>query len=351
MRSLVLFMLAMFVAFSANAEVRSEIERRTYSESIQALVYQRDLDALDSAASALVDLKSRAPDGRATLNLFYDALSDGLAVMTQTQPDMNGRQQPWEKVVAMAAAYSQAHPKSLNAALIHSAALQARAWNVRGGGYANTVSPAQHQEFKRLMESARDLLDSKKAVLSANPEWYAKRLLVGLYANESRPNLKRIFEEGVARHPTYEKLFFARMAALDPIWGGTYEAMIDFVKTSEKFRTKADGNPMHVRLFWIAIDQYPFLVDSEEFDWNLIKESMKDVLQKFPADWNAQEFLYMACARVDKPMAVSLLPYIKEEPSLELHGSRLSAFVSCKKWAKDGEPFILRIEGKERALL
>ena len=153
--------------------------------------------------------------------------------------------------------------------------------------------------------------------------------------------------------------------------------METFINESSKYSTKEYGNPMPARVLWSTLDDYPELTSTTGYgmtdygsdgkkieidrsigngiskiaDWDLINASMLDVLKHFPSDWNAQKFLYIACQRGDKKQAQLILPYIKEETSLELFHAHLPVFEKCKKWAAGKLSFLLyAADGSMRVL-
>lgn len=362
---------AVLLSFNASAELRAKNQEKIYKQFVIDKVYKRDFVSLEKEATTLTTQDERMEDGLSKLSLFYNTLYEAFGGFTGPKG--------WESLDAELTLLQAKDPSSVNATFMHVTAMQAKAWEIRGSGYANTLTQLQWYGFQAFMLKARDVLDEQKARLSGSPVWYTKRVAIGLYTNEPKSKLKAIFQEGAGKFPDYEGLFFNMGLVYFARWGGSLSEMETFINESSKYSTKRYGNPMPARILWIALEEYPELLSTTGYgfinrnvkangkqvetprsgansaskiaDWDLINASMLDVLKHFPSDWNAQNFLYFACQRGDKAQAQLLLPYIKEASSAELFRANLQLFDGCKRWATGNHSFVMRSSDGSMRLL
>jgi hypothetical protein len=333
MRILAAIVFALLATTAARAEVRSFVQRQAFIEAIDRRVQAHDFAGIDDLAEALRVGRARFADGRWKLDALYTALRADLQPMAGDDAD-------WERLRKDLIDLARHRNSSRSAWLIYATALEARAWQIRGDGFANTVSPEAWVGFRKYERDERNLLDSHRKRLSANPAWYVLRIDVAINVGEGEPAIDALLREAVAREPFYYASQFAVVRHFWPQWGGSIEAMADFMDRTVHEAMPPEGASMYARLTWdYSGDGFQEeLMNSPRFNWEMMKHSIDDVLAAYPDDWNAQEFLLLACERSDKPEASRLLRYIKEAPSPALLGKNLSLYETCLEWARGSVP-------------
>jgi len=335
-KSIFLAIFAFAMSWS-HAEVTTQIKReQRHQEVIQKVKAQRFAD-LEAQANRLMLSKERDDDGQWALAGFYHDLGSGMEQVAARDADA-------DKLEAQLHHFARTHANSSNAWLMYVAALNARAWHIRGHGFRDSVTEEKWRGFRRYVARAKTTLDEHQAQSVGNPGWHAYRLLMSMYASETDEEFERRFQAGIKVEPTYHELFFTKMRHLFPIWGGSQGDMVRFANEAVKQVGSSEGVSIYARLAWVADSGgYPEMKASKSIDWNLMKRAFADLLNAYPADWNAQKLFFMACERPDKAEAQRILKYVKEAPSATLLGGTIPAFQMCVDWANGKVPgFVMR---------
>jgi tetratricopeptide (TPR) repeat protein len=102
------------------------------------------------------------------------------------------------------------------------------AWLIRGPDFGDAV-PGQHMRaFGEFLRRAED--DARRSIaLDANIPWSYFLLLEISGGRDNSQQLDQVFRDSVARFPDYYELYRIRLHYLQPKWGGTVDAMQQFV--------------------------------------------------------------------------------------------------------------------------
>src|SRR5579863_3856942 len=102
------------------------------------------------------------------------------------------------------------------------------AWLIRGPDFSDAV-PGQHmQAFQEFLHRAED--DARRSIaLDPKIPWsYFLRLQISGGQDDSQ-QLDQVFHEAIAHFPDYYELYRIRLHYLEPKWGGSVDAMRQFV--------------------------------------------------------------------------------------------------------------------------
>jgi hypothetical protein len=232
-------------------------------------------------------------------------------------------------------------------------ALHTRAWNVRGGGYAGTVTTQKHESYRELMALARDALDRHRDALSTSPMWWAQRTTVANELGEGPARLSALFQEGVRRFPDFHPIYLTRVRALTPKWGGSEDAMLDLLDTIAAMPEPALKEGLYARATWIAENEGTPLFVDPRFKKDVWRASFDALLTRWPDTRNRQRYFFTACEMSDKALAQTQLEAFSE-PVLDKELARNQALVDkCRDWAQGGESFLMgqRYRGEVRHVL
>lgn len=337
MLSRLLAMFALVSATSTFAEVKSYLDRERLFEVIKQETVAKKFDLLDKRAEEFRLNKTRSASGVWQQSLLHGGIASGLESSIADEAT-------WQSMDRELSAWSAGRGRSLSALIIYAQAIQQNAWRLRGRGFASTTTAAGREAFQREMRRARSILDNNKARLQSNPEWYAQRISLATYLSEGDSSVERLFLEAVKLEPFYYENFFVTLFHYSPRWGGSHDAMAAFMNRALKYATPAEGASMYARLAWYAEGGGDHeVIYSKAIDWKTMSKSFEDVLRVFPDDWNAQQFLMMACDRPDVATAKRIVPYVKEGPSEALLRKNVPVFEMCRDLALGkGEPFLMR---------
>jgi hypothetical protein len=318
--------LILSVATCASGHAADSDSLESLQQRVDANLRTSNVASLDAEADKLRISKARFEDGRWRLSMFFGAIGDSLPKMIA---DRTARKSLELKLDA----YVRTHPKSMNAALIMAMLLEAEAWEARGHGYADTVSPKAWREFKEKMGQARAVLDGSKQTLSGNPAWFTERIDLATYTGEGENIGTALLVESIEREPRYLPNYFAGLVQKSPRWGGTRTAMVSFINRMGLNSPTARSEGLYARLVWFAENDYPSIEADPAIAWAEMTRSFDAILRTYPAERNAQKFFFMACMHSDKPEAVKLLNFVHAAPIPDLLVSNGPLFGMCTDWA------------------
>jgi thiol-disulfide isomerase/thioredoxin len=103
------------------------------------------------------------------------------------------------------------------------------AWDVRGGGYARTVTDEGWVGFQHQMETARDHFEEAYRLDPSRPEAPTEMIVIAMAGHAREGDDERLwFERAIQAQIDWPRAFSNFMWALRPRWGGSHEAMYRF---------------------------------------------------------------------------------------------------------------------------
>lgn len=317
----------------ALAASQAEAERTKMFIEAERMVFAGDFKAIDQRVQSDLKSQARFSDGLWRASLFYSAFQQALHKRYQTEDE-------WNQAFASLATLTKASP---HAFLLLEQALHARAWSIRGSGVASTVDPAAWQQFLQYLASARSVLDANKAQLTAYPAWYSMRITIATELGEGAPLIEALFEEGMARHPTYHAIYFARMRSLSPSWDGSRSDQLALLRQIASLKGKAKEEALYVRLVWVAESSGDDLIYEKQLDADALKASSGLLAKTYPDQGNLQKLFLFACQRSDKESAEKLLTTLVDPPVVGMLEGGVGAYRTCREWAAGTLPaFVIR---------
>ncbi|GIF73423.1 DUF4034 domain-containing protein [Asanoa siamensis] len=141
-------------------------------------------------------------------------------------------------------AWARAEPDNADALLVRGRSLITRAWEVRGGGWASSVSKKQWAEFHRLLALAVPVYERAVALAPADPLPWAHRILLGTAQKAKHDEMERCWAELVARDPGHVEGHSLKLMYLCRKWHGSHQKMFAFARTAAA--AAPDGSPLLV---------------------------------------------------------------------------------------------------------
>ena len=259
--------------------------------------FDRYLDTLAAAAPL--------NDGRPQLALLPDALT-GLFAAHRKWDDYRKRLERWRSE----------QPQSRGAVLAAAAYWLAYAWDARGSGYANTVSPEGAALFRDRVRKALRVLDEAPSTARDNPVWYQLKLSGQLYTGSAQEEMDATLEAGTVAFPRYWPLRLLRLSGLHPRWRGSFEAIDTYIARQV---TKVDGEEqavLYTRLYWATqqlLTPPASVFEQTHADWVTMAAGFRTMQKQFPISfWNRQNFAVFACRAGDAASYRELRPGIEE---------------------------------------
>ncbi|QLI81605.1 DUF4034 domain-containing protein [Chitinibacter fontanus] len=325
-RTLVLLLL--FSAYG-HASVQTESETRALVENeLRYLISKKDFAGLEKFYTPLLSPKERTPSGIWKLSV----VAGGIDSLLYYSPDPGY----WQNQADFVTEWRKAYPKSTAAMLYASTMYNTQAWQLRGNGMANTVTEAKWPAIKQLANRARKELEAAGEQGKRDPTWYSQFIAVSRLANDGGEQMRnQMISEGIARHPGYYPIYFETIFSLTPKWGGSYEAIDEFIQAAVKNPKNKDGLSLYARTYWY-LDQaqtHGELFKLSKAEWKIMKPAFADLVKRYPDSWNMSAFAYFACLAQDYPQAGLLLKQLGSQLQLGSWSSKdgaESSYNVCK---------------------
>lgn len=320
-----LFALLLFLTLLAPAQASADEKagRMEVTLKVFNLVHNKAFAELDALAKSYRDSESRTNSGVWHLTIFYDALGAPSDVILSDE-DYKAAFNTFDEWI-------KASPSSPTPYIGKASMLASYAWKFRGNKMADEVPIKDFAPFFYHLGEAKKLLEKSKEVSSQDPEWYAQMAYIMMGLNTKEDEFDAVVDEGLKKYPYYYPIYFNTALHLLPVWGGTVEKIEAFaLKAIERTKEK-EGMGVYSRIYWylgsIQYDLRLFL--DTKVDWLKMKQGIKDVLEKYPDQWNINNFGYFSCIQGDKEMTKELIDRITPFPVKDVWGEE-SFFLHCK---------------------
>jgi hypothetical protein len=233
--------------------------------------------------------------------------------------------------------WSRKYPQSVLAQLLYANALRSHASASRGGGYANTVSPAAWDEFQKYLDLANEQLQKTEALAAEDSSWNRNMLVTGLLLGWDGERLMRILKAGIAKNPDDDDLYFLMEEVLLPKWGGNINLVEHFIAWADKHTRDRRGLEMYARLYaglsYSELNQTLFT--STNASWTSMKTGFEDRLKRYPHTDHRNMYAYFACMANDRPSLQKQLELIGDKFNAIFWGANPErTFEACKKLAR-----------------
>ena len=273
-----------------------------FADAIGREVFFGHYEPVDEMLTYYAANKERIADGRWKLSFVRAGIA--LAV---SHPN-------WEIAFARIEDWKKRSPNSVAAVFYEYAYWHQYAWDARGGGYANTVTPEGWKLYYERLRKAESVLVASKAYASANPEWYALYLNCALELGWPLDQRLRLFSEAIKKEPYYYETYFAMLRGLLPKWGGSFAQVANLVEEAVKATREQDGESMYARIYWNVAQNEDLGTDlfrDAGASWPRMKKGFEDLQTRYPKSlWTMNNFASFACRARDKETFLKLRPTV-----------------------------------------
>lgn len=257
----------------------------------QQLYYAKRYHDLDNLIARYVTLQDRIDDGRFKLSGIARFLNDAI------------EERPPGIALPEVQSWRSADSNSPGAALLETSYWRHAAWQARGNGFANTVSPEGWRLFHERLERASKILTDSQSYAAANPLWYTESLDVNLWLGASVQRQFTLYERGIEAFPDYYPLHCHMVQSLLPQWGGSNTAVARFIESVAKRSSPATKAQMYTRLWWCVDGSTSLDVNvfrSMGASWARMKEGFESLNESYPRSlWNQSNYASFACRAGD----------------------------------------------------
>ena len=313
---------------SASAAPASELmDRQVIGAEVATLFHTGNFRELDRISKQYLENSDRTSSGLWKLTLFY-------AGIESIPNDSVADEKYWNDLESNALKWATSRPKSPTGHLAYATFLKAHAWMYRGGGYSNDVRSEDWEPFYNYIAKTRSYLEAHKTVASKDPYWYQLMIEVATAEGWSLGDFDALVDEATSRYPYYYQIYFNAINFLTPKWHGSRDEIERFARKAVRLTRDKEGESMYARVYWVA-SQANYgnrLFTDSAVVWASMSKSIDDVMQRYPDQWNTNNFAHFACLAGDAPKAKQLISKIKGKPITEAWGS-ISEFNACQRWA------------------
>lgn len=146
------------------------------------------------------------------------------------------------------------------------------AWAQRGTNFDRQTRPSDLDFFDEHMAQANTDIDAALAGNDANPYYFALKLRI-LYSLGAQQAMRAAFENAIAKYPSYYPLYSIALATLQPKWGGSVQAMKQFVET---YAGQANATSPLKMLYVELYESFVTMSSENCSGGNLNEDGMKD---------------------------------------------------------------------------
>lgn len=279
-------------------------EQRPIIDGVKAAIVRQDYAGLNAMETEFRRTRSRTSSGIWKLSVFHWRV---LAELGPRKGQCDDRSADFFK------GWIAATPDQPAPYITRAAVLEDYAWCLRGDGFASNVSTLAFGTFAAKVDEASKVLADHRAIAAIDPHYYAVMERIYIDQRASKADFKRLLEEGTAQEPDYHYLYFDAYRYYQPQWYGS-DAEIDELARFAAARTAGtEGLGMYARYYWFATDCKCSIRNS--IDWPTMKTAMRDVMDRYPSDWNAANFARISCDMRDYKEAGDWLNRVKTDYS------------------------------------
>jgi hypothetical protein len=308
-------------------------QRKGIREEARWLFITSDSDNLDKLEALFEDYRSkkaRTDSGVWKLTQAYGFLrnldTDWTRKKDPAQPDWIG-----EKL----GAWKAKHPQSPTPHIFEAAIINYRATAILRDRLARSTYPGGAEALNAELKKARDALLAAKDVASKDPYYYALMAIIMRNQRASADEVLQAALEGIERYPDYFDTYFEATVAIGNLSRRPLDDLEALANTALQ-RTQATlGDEIYARIYWNAIQTIVENGDLGRLKWNWtrMKASMQTVSERYPVQWNIQNFAMFACFMSDAEATRSFLTKAKGQP-LATVWSQSEVFDACQQFAQ-----------------
>ncbi len=270
------------------AAASEPLEDAAVKGTARALILKGDLRGFDALTTAFRHSRERTPSGSWKLGLAYLSVTQDL--FTPADPR-------WEKLQQAAGEWLVENPESPSAVALDARLLRAHAWAWHDAG---EMRGDNNPQYRQLLEAARRVLDEHPEVKSQDPEWDALRIAIAREQGADTSQVLQMAWEALEREGYYYPLHEAVTNKLMPRWGGSEEAVKQYVQMALGHSLPREGTQAYARIYYYIARSNTDGDPGSEMEemgalWPPMQQSLTELLQAYPTDFNRDIARSISC--------------------------------------------------------
>lgn len=280
---------------TAFPECRPSPDWATYAETrmhVDLLWPEPDFDLIERAANELGFSRDRFATGEYLFEPWYASMQSAF-------------QHSRGHYAALASNWVTTKGGDGYAKLAEALVQYGNAWDARGYGYGNTVSPEAWQLYYKKLEEVNSILDAASPKLKQTGPWYVLKLQIAFQSPNMKSKRLELLQAAGDAWPEYVSIYSVPMQYAHPRWGGSFDVM-DGVARYAADKTRAQlGDAMYSIAYERALrgdDSYT--LRDTEVNWTRMKQGFRDVESRgLGQPWIWRNFAALACQMRDRDEA------------------------------------------------
>jgi len=232
-------------------------------------------------------------------------------------------------------AWAKRSPQSTSAHIGYAMALLEHAWYYRGYGPPEQVLERNWGPFYSYLGLAYDHMIEHAKTGKTDPHWYRVMMIIARAQAWKPEKFQELFEEAAAAHPYYHEIWYGAADYLMPRWYGSFEQIAALASDAVGRTGDREGAALYARIYWYisqAEDGRDLIATSKPV-WQGMSASFDDLLERWPDQWNINNYARLACLARDRKKTRDLLARMDEPPLAEAWERAWPSFEACRNWA------------------
>ncbi|MCZ8293379.1 MAG: hypothetical protein O9312_07675 [Hylemonella sp.] len=263
-------------------------DQSTTVERLQLLLERSEFVLLERALNELASSGDVFAGGSSPAATAYSVLEWILEQDARTPP-ADSWLVPWRK----------AQPDSTMLKMLEAIQLQHKAWEVRGSGYASTVSTESWEIFALRLKQAEQVLLDMPEGLRKTALWHMALLRVE--QDNRKPLVKPdvVFRNAVRQWPLHLDFYVTMAYRKLPQWGGSWKEVEAFIDHWSRQVEPTQGQSFYARLY-VQLSGQMTPQTTTAMKWSRLQAGFEDWLARDPTPYAKNMYASFACRARDK---------------------------------------------------
>lgn len=300
-----------------------------YSYIYHEKLMDEKYDELEQDARNARNSQDTISDGQPLLATIYGGTA-GCLSLSCNYPRTLGE---WTEKEKKLKSWLDQYPSSITAQISYAAFFIELGWFHRGGGYSHTVPRESWVLFKENIQKARGILEALPERTKKDAGWSFAMLGVALMQGWPEDQFNQLFYSAISQHPAYVPIYFKKSSYMEPKWYGSHEKFNKYVDEVVLLTKPFLGNQMYARLHWSSSNSKLFR--SGRTDWRKMKLGFEELIEKYPDQWNINNYAKFSCLAGDREKLRELLVVIGGKPLKKAWYNSLEYFHRCSAYSRE----------------
>jgi len=320
---LIIWFIVLFTYSFVNANEQEQ--RKSIIEQGAKLFQQNDLSILSKVATEYLKTEERTFSGKWKLRLLYSGVFSTFNINIKDS-------EYWEKLENKVESWMKKEPNSTMAHIVYASVFAHKAWMYRGRSAARYVSKENWDLFHKEIIKSNSILEKYHDVAVNDPQYYVQLLSNKRSEGVDRKTFLKLAREALKKYPYYYTIYEFILHYMSPNWNNFSKIEIEnFAQEIVQVNEGVEKDEVYARFYLIAKkDMYKNgLFYASGINWKNMSTSMDKILEKYPSQYNINNFAYISCLSGDKEKTAKLIDKIADGPMMSIWKNN-NIYEKCK---------------------